>query len=75
MYIGDGLWITENGGMSGLIRSMTREEWFAWLDGFMDITRREYVIYRDEVEKPFVEPQEWTEYRQRFKATGSPWID
>lgn len=53
----------------------TKEEWLLWVDRFADdLTGRELREAKEAVRADFVEPQFWTDFRERFAATGDPWI-
>jgi hypothetical protein len=54
---------------------MTLEEWLKWLERFSDdLTGRQMREAREAVMAPFTEPKFWTAFRERFAATGDPWL-
>lgn len=53
----------------------TLEEFLQWVDRFSDdLTGRELREVKEAATSPFVEPQSWTDFRERFARTGDPWI-
>lgn len=53
----------------------TAEEWLEWLTKFQDeMLGRDYRAAQDRVRTPLVEPKSWAGFRERFAATGCPWI-
>lgn len=54
---------------------MTLDEWLVWLDRFSDdFTGRELREAREAAQAPFTEPPGWVGFRERFAATGDPWL-
>lgn len=53
----------------------TLEEWLVWMDRFSDeLTGRELRECKEAARAPFVEPQFWTDFRERYAATGDPFL-
>lgn len=53
----------------------TKEEWLAWVDRFSDdLTGRKLREAKEAVRADFVEPDSWRGFRERFAATGDPWL-
>jgi hypothetical protein len=54
---------------------MTLEEWLTWLSRFSDeLTGRQMREAREAAQAPFTEPQYWTDFRERYRLTGDPFI-
>ena len=53
----------------------TLEEWLIWLDRFSDdLTGRQIREAKEAAKAPFTEPASWAGFRERYAATGDPWI-
>jgi hypothetical protein len=53
----------------------TKEEWLEWVERFSDdLTGRELRAVKDAARADFVEPDSWRSFRERFAATGDPWL-
>ena len=70
-------WCCESGdvGRASEWSMKTFEEWIEWLERFSDeITGREMREAREAARSPFTEPESWRGFRERYAATGEPWI-
>jgi hypothetical protein len=53
----------------------TADEWLEWLTKFQDeMLGRDYRAAQERVRTPLVEPKSWAGFRERYAATGCPWI-
>ena len=53
----------------------TLDEWLNWVERFSDdLTGRQLREAKEAARAPFDEPRCWIEFRQRFAATGDPWL-
>lgn len=53
----------------------TAEEWLEWLTKFQDeMLPPVYRAAQERVRTPLVEPKSWAGFRERFAATGIPWL-
>jgi hypothetical protein len=53
----------------------TADEWLEWLTRFQDeMLGRDYREAQERVRNPLVEPKSWAGFRERYAATGCPWI-
>jgi hypothetical protein len=53
----------------------TLEEFLCWVDRFSDdLTGRELREVKQAAAATFTEPKYWTEFRERYAETGSPWL-
>lgn len=69
--------LSESGGLSyRLDNVMTREQWLEWVQKFRDdLTGRELREILEHESAPFVWPQCWNEFRDRYAATGNAFLD
>jgi hypothetical protein len=53
----------------------TLDEWLVWIERFSDdLTGRELREAKEAAKAPFVEPESWRGFRQRYARTGDPWL-
>ena len=53
----------------------TLAEWLTWIEKFReDLTGRDIREAIEAATGPFVEPDSWTAFRERYAATGDPWL-